>query len=828
MADKSVNRRINIWINDKQIENSYKSLNKEFRRQAALLRNMSRGSKEYNEQLKKVKSLKGALQGHREDLRGVNKSWSTLKSTFVGFTAAGIFMKVIDWGKDFIRNARKMSIEAKGIEFAFKRLEGGADALERVRKATRGMVSDLDIKKSLVNFDNFNISLEESDTLMEFLSVRATQTGQSIDYLRDSLVEGLSKESKLRIDNLGISAKELNEELEKTPNFVQAVSNIAKREIAEAGNILDEAANSQSKWNATFENFMLEFGSEFLEGVTSRFYNLSAGIVSSIVPLKQAGEEIEDQRLNMNLLANEALNVNTTQERRKELIIQLKTEYPDYLKSIDAEKTSNEELTIAIENANEMLLNKIELSIREERINSIAQKTAKARVNKIDAETELNKNLIKINEEFRLGVDLTTGSLEDQYDRIIQAAKDNNITGNQNWISKILIDMKQYDAAHAISQMSASDTEKSIMSLIDAHASYTIKSNRSKEATEDYNSALQDEIPLINQLRAEMEGYNVSEDPAGENGAITRMKELFQNSKSIGLDVLDFENWVDNELLNAEEAFQKNQLKIKEKGAKAQLADNKAYAKQQLANDQALKQAKIQIALSTASILISASNLVGQSGQEMTDFQKGLALAQIAIDTGLAMAMVPKVALEGSTKYGPFAPEASLAYQLSLTSMVLSAIVQAKRVLAPAKSPSFSETPIPAYAAGTSYAAGGLSLVGEKGPELVNIPRGSQVYTAQQSRDIANAQINVPSAIDAVQTEKGIFGGATQTGSPTFDLDNTSSSSYERWDDMISEIKLLGIKFDTYEREKQIYMSNKQFDEETERIGKIKNLRNLN
>lgn len=33
----------------------------------------------------------------------------------------------------------------------------------------------------------------------------------------------------------------------------------------------------------------------------------------------------------------------------------------------------------------------------------------------------------------------------------------------------------------------------------------------------------------------------------------------------------------------------------------------------------------------------------------------------------------------------------------------------------------------PKYANGTNYAAGGLSLVGERGPELVNLPRGSQV-----------------------------------------------------------------------------------------------------
>lgn len=41
---------------------------------------------------------------------------------------------------------------------------------------------------------------------------------------------------------------------------------------------------------------------------------------------------------------------------------------------------------------------------------------------------------------------------------------------------------------------------------------------------------------------------------------------------------------------------------------------------------------------------------------------------------------------------------------------------------------------LPRFARGTNYAPGGLALVGEDGPELVNLPRGSQVKTAAQTR----------------------------------------------------------------------------------------------
>lgn len=43
---------------------------------------------------------------------------------------------------------------------------------------------------------------------------------------------------------------------------------------------------------------------------------------------------------------------------------------------------------------------------------------------------------------------------------------------------------------------------------------------------------------------------------------------------------------------------------------------------------------------------------------------------------------------------------------------------------------------IPGYAGGTSYAPGGAAIVGESGPELINLPRGSQVIPSGQTRQM--------------------------------------------------------------------------------------------
>lgn len=48
-----------------------------------------------------------------------------------------------------------------------------------------------------------------------------------------------------------------------------------------------------------------------------------------------------------------------------------------------------------------------------------------------------------------------------------------------------------------------------------------------------------------------------------------------------------------------------------------------------------------------------------------------------------------------------------------------------------------------AFATGTSFAPGGLALVGERGPELVNVPRGSQVIPAAQTATMLGARNDI-------------------------------------------------------------------------------------
>jgi hypothetical protein len=51
--------------------------------------------------------------------------------------------------------------------------------------------------------------------------------------------------------------------------------------------------------------------------------------------------------------------------------------------------------------------------------------------------------------------------------------------------------------------------------------------------------------------------------------------------------------------------------------------------------------------------------------------------------------------------------------------------------------------PIPGDAGGTNFAPGGLSLVGERGPELVNLPRGAGVMSNRELRSLGGTSVQV-------------------------------------------------------------------------------------
>ena len=76
---------------------------------------------------------------------------------------------------------------------------------------------------------------------------------------------------------------------------------------------------------------------------------------------------------------------------------------------------------------------------------------------------------------------------------------------------------------------------------------------------------------------------------------------------------------------------------------------------------------------------------------------------------------------------------------------------------------------IPGFASGTPYFGGGLALVGEKGPELVHLPRGSAVYDNERTQRMTsetsyNITVHIAGNASADDVEIGVLRGLRSAG----------------------------------------------------------------
>ncbi len=164
----------------------------------------------------------------------------------VGGVIAGAFaaQKLIAFGKELVN----LGGVAQGVSAAFERI-GGGKYLDDLKNATAGTVSQLELMKRAITAQNLGIPIENLASLFQFATKRAQDTGESVDYLVNSIVLGIGRKSPLILDNLGISAIQLREKLKgvglesaSVADVAAAVGAIAADSMRESGGIIDTNA----------------------------------------------------------------------------------------------------------------------------------------------------------------------------------------------------------------------------------------------------------------------------------------------------------------------------------------------------------------------------------------------------------------------------------------------------------------------------------------------------------------------------------------------------------------------------------------------------------
>ena len=183
-----------------------------------------------------------------------------------------------------VQQGVELAKQGEGIRVAFERL-GRGDILNGLREATHGTVTDLELMKAAVKFNDFKLPLDELGTMLAFAQQKAKDTGQSVDYMVDSIVTGLGRKSLMILDNLGLSATEVKEKMKETGDMTKAVGEIIREQMSKAGDYVETAADRAAQANVNLQNKMEELGRKFapVEEASSQLWtSMKIGILDII------------------------------------------------------------------------------------------------------------------------------------------------------------------------------------------------------------------------------------------------------------------------------------------------------------------------------------------------------------------------------------------------------------------------------------------------------------------------------------------------------------------------------------------------------------------
>lgn len=276
----------------KTTELSYNQLSK---RQSELRRELNNTSrslnpKEWNSLNKQLVDVEKQMGKVAAGSQGVSNKFGNLGQTITKvlalmatYAVVRFFQELTMAAVNFVKEGIQMAAVAEGVRNAFNKLNQ-PNLLANLRAETKGMVNDFLLMQSAVRADKFNIPVEQLGKLLKFAQQRAQETGDSVDYLVNSIIMGIGRKSSLILDNLGISATRLQKEVGEAGDFTKGVINIVNEELEKQGNLALTSAEKAQQSAAKWQNAQLMIGTS-LKWVKDGISEMSGAVADAFVGL---------------------------------------------------------------------------------------------------------------------------------------------------------------------------------------------------------------------------------------------------------------------------------------------------------------------------------------------------------------------------------------------------------------------------------------------------------------------------------------------------------------------------------------------------------------
>jgi hypothetical protein len=393
MSTKTYDRRINIYINGKEVENNVKSIRNEMFKLINVQKNMTVGSAEYVQKGKEIRHLKKILDEHNQSLKTTGGMWDKVKGLLPIASVTALAAKVVMLSKDLVNLSKRMEADGRRASIVFGEslsyVEKEADKLSKKMGVTSkefiamsAATADLLIPLDFTREQSAQMSVE----LQKLTGALDEWTGGSIGAAEVSniLTKAMLGENE-QLKQLGIAIRKDSEEYRELVKIKMQAPGVTKAQaeaMATLELIMKKSADAQTAYNTEGNKLLRNQKAigrawrETKENIVEYFKE------SPAEKLKQEGEMV-------NKLTTELYNQAIPQERRLEIYNQLKTIAPDIVATLDDEMKATLATRDALIEYNKQLINKIILSQKDEKIEKEREDAASATQKRIEAENKV-------------------------------------------------------------------------------------------------------------------------------------------------------------------------------------------------------------------------------------------------------------------------------------------------------------------------------------------------------------------------------------------------------------------------------------------------------
>lgn len=224
--------------------------------QAATFKKLSQHIEDSSKQYEKLAAkAKGAMS---QIGKGISEGLG------VGGGVAGFAQKATEAVVSFVQESMALASQVSAIQSAFDSLDN-PDLLTELRAAVRDTVSDLELMKQAVAYNNIGVPVEQMGNVFAFARIKAKETGMSVEEVVNTIVTGIGNESADALRKLGIDTAKLGAAFKETGNFAAETFAIIAEEVSKLDSAVLSVEEKQAQLAASMQNQQADIDKTFNE-----------------------------------------------------------------------------------------------------------------------------------------------------------------------------------------------------------------------------------------------------------------------------------------------------------------------------------------------------------------------------------------------------------------------------------------------------------------------------------------------------------------------------------------------------------------------------------